>query len=145
MTKSRNVIIISLSFAVYFFSTLTINLTAPMIGSVKYVITLLLTSALFFYFSRAKEKIVDFISGNETPLKWLSITMFTLVHAANYEVGKFDWLTISSLLVVLTYYPFSAIILTRTRTEIGLAWSIALHSLTNSLMVIQVYGNDYLP
>lgn len=145
MTKNRSVIVISLAIAGYFFSTLTINIMAPAIGSIKYIVTISLTLALLFYSSQVKSKIADFISRNEILLKRISIAMFAVIHATNYEFIKFDLLTLSSLLVILIYYPFSAIILTHTRTKIGLIWSIALHTLTNSLMLINVYTGDYLP
>jgi hypothetical protein len=145
MTKNRKLIALSLCFAAHFFSILTINTILPDFGGLKYAVTLLVVFTVLLLTLRGMEHVSSFLEKYEFQLKWFSIMMFSLIHATNYEFRVFDFLSLSSLLVILAYYPFSGYLLTKVRIELGLVWAIVLHSLTNSLVLIEVFTSDYLP
>lgn len=100
-------------------------------------IAIILCSGFFIFFKKILT-IQNFIERRHSSLIFLSIMSFTAIHIMNYNFSAFSFLKFLAIIIVMLPYPFRAYLLTYIRIKAGLPWSIALHILNNSFILIPV-------
>jgi uncharacterized protein len=145
LTKEKKLILISIPFIIFSGSQLFLNLVISHIGNLKYLITSALMIGTFLISLKRIDPVESFIQKNFTVLVYISIMLFSLIHLFNYQVKTINLIVIINLFLILIPYPFSGYILTKLRIRNGLLWSILLHIMTNSLILIQVSTSSYRP
>jgi membrane protease YdiL (CAAX protease family) len=145
LTKKKGLILLSIPFIIFSASQLFINLVISDIGNSKYfVISALVVGAVLISFKKI-DLLESFIEKNFILLSYISILLFSLIHILNYQIKTINLTVTVSLFLILIPYPFSGYILTKLRLKNGLLWSILLHMMTNSLILIQVSTGNYRP
>jgi membrane protease YdiL (CAAX protease family) len=145
LVVDEKVLMISLVAAIFLFSQIFLNVAIPEMGKKLYLYVAIICFISAIILVKKINATKKFIAKNLTLLTYISIGLFSLMHATNYEIPKMTWKVPLSLLFVLISYPFAAYLLTRLRMKMGLLWSISLHIITNSLILIPVFFNDYKP
>jgi membrane protease YdiL (CAAX protease family) len=144
LTENNKVASISLIFFLFYLSLLTFNILVPNYGSSKYyfISALILIPSWFIWNNR--EAIASVVTIHISLLIPTSVLLFTAVHAFNYTIDISDWKSWVSLLILLLPYPPIGYILANIRMKSGLIWSISLHVITNSILLVRVLsGFDF--
>ena len=107
----------------------------------KYVVypTLVVASAtaIFFYLT----EILDSIEKKLRLAIFLSICCFTAIHIFNFKLEAHE-LTVSSLIamiIILVPYFLMGTVLTYLRFKCGLIWSMGLHIINNSFVLVALF------
>ena len=82
--------------------------------------------------------ISQWIEDNYKTLFVISIILFSAIHGLNYKIDQLDSRTFLAILIILLPYPINAYLFTSLRIRAGLIWSLALHILGNSFILIPV-------
>lgn len=144
LTKNPLLASVSLTFLVFhlvritlFKSTGTTLLTMP---SMQIALLVFSTIIAFLVFQKFSYGICNAINTYNTFFVVLSILSFSAIHATNYNIAKYDLTTILALSIILITYPIRAYLYTVIRLKSGLVWSIALHMLNNSIVVLSLFN-----
>jgi membrane protease YdiL (CAAX protease family) len=129
----------SLTIAVFYFTLIAFNILLPGYGYTKYLIVALVSLVPGYLIWIKKEKITRIIAVNKKPLIMVSVVCFAIVHALNFEINSGDWREWTALTTILLPYMASAVVLTRLRIKAGLAWSISLHIISNSFVILPLW------
>ncbi len=141
---SENIFLTSVSLTVslfYFLYVVLIILIPTIIPTERVHRFLFIFLALpfgFIFFYRHFLSIRRSIELRHSWLVIISIITFSCVHAFNYPITEFNSKTALAMILILLPYPFSGFIYTYVRIKNGLAWSIALHIMNNSFVLIPV-------
>jgi hypothetical protein len=144
LSYNKNVTSASLVIFLIYIALITFNTLVPNYGNLKYALigSIILIPAWVIWIKR--EPIALVISSNQKLLIHISVILFTLAHAFNYEIDTTEWESWTSLFLLLIPYPPVAYILTKVRMKSGLIWSISLHVITNSILFVRVLsGFDF--
>ena len=103
----------------------------------KSFILILLIWSFYFFYTKAG-LIQEIIESNFKILVFISLLAFSAIHILNYNFKEFNLaIMLASVVLVLPHF-FTGYILTFVRIKNGLIWSIALHGLNNSLVLVAV-------
>ena len=136
LSNTKTIIGITLIFSTYYLALLTFNILITDYGFKKYFIVflfILVPSGLIWI---SRQKITDAVNSYKKMFIIISITLFTIIHALNYEVDFWNWKNVLSLFVLIIPYPFIGYVFTNIRLKCGLIWSIFLHIINNGLILI---------
>lgn len=101
----------------------------------------LVLSSIFIF--RRIDKIMDIISKRNSLLILISVCAFASIHILNYSGQGFGIRHLLALAVIILPHFFSGYIYTYLRINNGLHWSVALHVVNNSLILIPtLLGKD---
>ena len=131
---------ISLTILLFYFLYVMLIIALPKVIPLERIYRFSLLYAVlpfgFYFFHRNFLKIRRVIELKHTWLIIFSIISFSCIHSFNYKIADFNEKSILALIIILLPYPFSAYLYIHVRIKNGLAWSIALHILDNSIVLI---------
>lgn len=138
LSYNKNIISVSLIVFLFYAALIAFNTLLPSYGSLKYMLigSVILIPAWAIWIK--KDLIAFVIASNQKLLIHISVILFTIAHAFNYEMDITEWRSWISLFVLLLPYPPVAYILTNVRMKSGLIWSISLHAIVNSMLLVRV-------
>ena len=138
LTDNNKIASISLILFLFYLALLTFNILIPNYGSSKYYIISILILIPSWFIWNNREAITSAVTLHIKLFIAASVFLFTTAHAFNYTIQISDWKSWASLLILLLPYPPIGYMLTSIRMKSGLVWSISLHAITNSILLIRV-------
>ncbi len=141
-SENRLLTSISLTISFFYFLHIIINIILNKVvlidSAYRFAFIFSILPFAFYFFYRNFSIIRTAIVLRHSKLIIVSITLFSCVHLFNFPITTVNVETVLAMIIILLPYPFSGFIYTYVRIRNGLAWSIALHILNNSFILIPV-------
>lgn len=142
LTKSKWVLTFSVPMAFLFLIFFLFDGVGIVSSLGLYFFLMLLILLLSAYITfRIASFFLTYISDNFRVFNITSILLFTSAHAFNFDLTDLTLVDSLNITIVLAPYFFTAIVLSNIRIQNGLAWSVGLHILSNSIVLVTLVNN----
>ncbi|MBX2958152.1 MAG: CPBP family intramembrane metalloprotease [Cyclobacteriaceae bacterium] len=142
LTKSKQVVAFSLyATLIYFLQTFIVLVSdfGIKISLLDKVFIFSIFSIVTIYFLYSKiERLAHHIYNNLRSSIIISISLFSFIHIFNYPSPNWSLSNLVALLIILAPHAATGFIYSYIRIKNGLIWSVVLHILNNSIVLIPV-------